>query len=101
MHAAEDDVLAPGMRRLLRELVGVAAKIGETNDFVALIVMSKNHAFAAQGLGGGGDAFVHCVIGQDEVVFQTANCCCGSHCHVSPSDPDANALAAIARKANA
>ena len=95
MHAAEDDVLASGARGLLRQLVGVAAKIGEANDFVALIVMSKNHAFAAQSFAGGGNAVVHGVIGQDEVIFQTANCCCGCHCHVSPSAPDANAIAAI------
>ena len=95
MHAAEDDVFASGMRGLLRKFVGVAAKIGEANDFIALIVMSKNHALAAQSLAGGGDAVVHGVIGQDEVIFQTANCCCGCHCHVSPSAPDANAIAAI------
>ncbi len=39
MHAAKNDVFAAGMRRLLRKFVGVAAKIGEANDFIALIVV--------------------------------------------------------------
>ena len=82
MHTAEDDVFAAGVRGLLGQFVGIATKIGEANDLIALIVMSKNHAFAAQGLASGGNAVVHGVIGQDEVVFQAANWCCGCHCHV-------------------
>ena len=40
MHTAKNDVFATGMPRLLRKFVGVAAKIGEANDFIALIVVS-------------------------------------------------------------
>src|SRR5271154_4001756 len=101
MHAAEDDVFASRACGFLRKLVGVSAEIGEANHLVALIVVTKNHALATQSLAGGCDAFVHGIVGQDEVVFQTANCCCGSHCHVSPSAPDANAIAALPQKANA
>src|SRR5579859_740828 len=98
MHAAEDDVFSAGMRGFLGQLVGIAAIVCETNDFVALIVMSENHAVAAQSLAGGSDAVVHGVIGQDEVIFQTANRYCGSHCHVSPSAPEANAVAVIPQR---
>ena len=94
MHAAEDNVFAARMRGLLRKFVGVAAKIGKADDFVALIVVSKNHALAAQSLAGGGNAVVHGVIGKDEIVFQTANCAAVAM-SVSPSAPDAKAIAAI------
>ena len=91
MHAAEDDVAAFGLRRHLRQAVGVAAIIGKTHDFIALIVMSEDHALAAQLLPGCGNAFVHRVIGEYEIVFERAGCrfcyrCC-SHLFVSAFSP--------------
>jgi len=79
MHTTKDNVLPASVRGLLRELVGIAAKIGETDHFVALIVMTQNHAVAAQNFAGGSDALVHSVIGENEIIFQTANSGCGSH----------------------
>src|SRR6266567_2808662 len=48
VHAAEDDVAALGLRRLVRKLEGVAAEIGEFDDFVALIVMAKDDDVIAE-----------------------------------------------------
>ncbi len=79
VHAAKYDVLAAGGCRLLRKFVGVATKIGEANDFIALVVVAENHAFAAQSFAGRGDALVHGVVGQHEIIFQTANSSCGCH----------------------
>ena len=49
VNAAEEDELGFGARRgLLRELVRIAAKIGELDDFVALVVVTENHQSIAQ-----------------------------------------------------
>src|SRR5439155_17378224 len=79
VHATEDNVLSSRARRLLRELVRVAAVIGEADHLIALIVVAQNHAFAPQSLTGGSDALVHSVIGENEIIFQTANSGRGSH----------------------
>ena len=47
MHAAEDDVAAFGLRGHLRKAIGIAAIIGETHHFIALIVMTEDDALAA------------------------------------------------------
>ncbi len=91
VHAAEHDVAAFGLRSHLREPVGIAAIVGKAHDFVALIVMSEDHALAAQGLFRRRNAFVHRVIGENEIVFERAGCCfrnrCCSHCYVSAFSP--------------
>ena len=70
-------------RGFLRKLVGVAAEIGIANDFIALIVMTQNDAVAAKSLASPTNTFVHGVIGENEIIFQTANWRCRSQCHVS------------------
>ncbi len=91
MHAAEDDVAAFGLRRHLRKAVGIAAIIGKTHDFIALIVMSEDDALAAQVCSGGRNAGVHRVVGEYEIVFERAGCCfcnrCCSHFYVSAFSP--------------
>src|ERR1700736_3522452 len=79
MHAAKDNVIAAGAGSFLRKLVRVAAKICEADDFVALIVMAENDDLTTQNSPGRADAFVHGVVGKDEVVLQTANASSGAH----------------------
>src|SRR5258706_12282445 len=74
MNAAENDVAALGARCFLRKLVGVAAKIGEADDFITLVVMPKHHHLAAEGLPGLSNALVHRVIRKDEIVLQRRGC---------------------------
>src|ERR1700730_13512682 len=69
MHAAKDDVLPARLCSLLRELVGVAAKIGESDDFIALIVVTEDYTFPPQNFACGRNAIVHGVVGQDEIIF--------------------------------
>ena len=64
MHAAKHNVLSTRLSGLLRKFVGVAAKISETNDFIALVMMTKNDEVAAEGLSGRGNASVHGVVGK-------------------------------------
>jgi hypothetical protein len=79
MHAAKDDVLAGGFGGFLGEFVRVSAEIGEADYFIALVVVAEDYAFAAQSLAGGGDAVVHGVVGEDEIIFQTAKFNCRCH----------------------
>ena len=49
VHAAEEDVFGiAAAGRLLRELEGVAPKVGELDDLVPLIVVSEDHQILAQ-----------------------------------------------------
>src|SRR5205807_8670312 len=73
IHAAEDDVLACGAGSLLRKPVRIATKIGETNHFIALIVMTEDYGIAAQGFSGSKDAVVQRVIRQDKIIVQRAD----------------------------
>ena len=61
--------LPPARGSLLRQFVGVAAEIGEANDFVPLIVVTEDHNIAAQFFSSGGNPLVHRVIRQDEIIF--------------------------------
>ncbi len=79
VHAAEDDVLAAGPGGFLGKFVGVSAKIGEADDFIALVVVSENDALAAQSFAGSGDARVHGVVRKDQIIFQTAKFRSRSH----------------------
>src|SRR5208337_4290942 len=47
VYAAEHDVTALGLRSHLREAVGIAAIIGETHHFIALIMVTQDDALAA------------------------------------------------------
>src|SRR3982074_856667 len=79
MHAAKNNVLAAGARSFFRKLVRIAAKIGEADDLIALIVMAENDHVAAQNFPGRADALVHGVVGEYEIVLQTANGSSGAH----------------------
>ena len=92
VHAAENDVFAAGLGGFFRELVGIAAEIGEADDFIALVMVSEDDHVAAEDLAGCANAVVHGVVGEDEIVLQTANC--GSSSHVdSLSAPNGAACA--------
>jgi len=54
--------------------------VGELYHLVALVVVAEDHGLFAQLLASGGDARVHSVIGQREVVVQRAGFAhgCGS-----------------------
>ena len=84
MHTAEDDVAAFVLRRDLREAVGIATIIGETHDFIALIVMTKDDALRAQLGFGSRNAAVHGAVREYEIVFKRTRyrfgnrCCCHS-----------------------
>ncbi len=75
MHAAEDDVVCRSLRGNFGELVAVAGEVGETNDFIALVVMPKQDRRRAKPLPGCRNACVHAVIGKSQVVFQAAGIC--------------------------
>jgi hypothetical protein len=77
MNATENNVATLRACCFLREFVGVAAKIGEANDFIALVVVSKHDYLTAEGPPGLSNTLVHRVIRKDEIVLQTANCRCG------------------------
>ena len=73
MHAAENDVFPAGLGGFLRQLVRVAAEIGKADDFIALVMVTEDDHIAAQSLPGRSNALVHGVVGQNEIIFQTAN----------------------------
>src|SRR6266481_4105663 len=72
VHAAEDDIAAFGLGGLEGELEGVAPEIGEFYDFVALIVMAKNHCVFAQASFGGGDAVIQSIVRHEEIGIEVA-----------------------------
>ena len=80
VNAAEDDVSARSSSGFLAKLVRVAAKIGEANDFIALIVVTENDALRALCFLGRKDALVHGAVGKDKIVFQTTNFSCSTQC---------------------
>ena len=43
MHATENNVFGIGSCGFLRQLVRVAAKIGETDHFIALVMVAQDH----------------------------------------------------------
>ncbi len=67
--AAEHDVIGlVTRRRRLRELERVADRVGELDDFVALVVMPEDHQARAQGGLGRRDPHVHLGVRQAEVL---------------------------------
>jgi hypothetical protein len=62
VHAAEDDIAALGLGSLEGKLEGVATKIGELNDFVALVVMAQNHDISVQARLGGSNAVIERIV---------------------------------------
>ena len=79
VHAAEEDVLAGRVRSLLRELVGIAAEIGEADDLIALVVVPQNDDLAAQSRPSRGNAAVHGVIWEHKIIVQRTSSCRGCH----------------------
>src|SRR5713226_2210750 len=67
VHAAEDDVAAFGLGCLEGELEGVAAKISELDDFVALIVMSEDYDILPEAGFGDGDAVIQGIVRHEEI----------------------------------
>src|SRR5256885_665008 len=76
MDSAENNVAALRSRRFLRKFVGVAAKIGEANDFIALVMVPQHDYLASEGQPSLSNTLVHGVVRKDEIVLQTANCRC-------------------------
>ena len=72
VHTAENDVAPICVGGNLREFVGVAGVVGKANHFIALIMVSENHAIAPELTTSIGDALIHRVIGEDERVIQRA-----------------------------
>ena len=72
VHAAENDVPGTGFRGNLGELVAVAGKVRETDDFVALIVVAEQDGCGAKLGPRRGNARIHGVIGKRQVVFKAA-----------------------------
>ncbi len=72
VHAAEDDVAALGLRRLVGKLEGVAAEIGEFDDFVALVVMAKDDDVIAEAGLCNGDAIVERIVRHKKVGVEVA-----------------------------
>jgi hypothetical protein len=68
--AAEDDVFALSASGLLGETVRVSLDVGETYDFVALVVVSEDDAVVAETFSGDTDALVHRVVGQHKIIFK-------------------------------
>src|SRR6266581_2173402 len=72
VHAAEDDVAALGLRRLVGKLEGVAAEIGEFDDFVALVVMAKDDDVIAEAGFCSGDALIERIVRHKKVGVEVA-----------------------------
>ena len=82
MHAAEDDVTSVRLGGYFGKLVRIPRVIGKANYFVALIMMSEDHAIASELATSFGDAIIHGVIGEDEIIIQRAQ---GSFCSYAHS----------------
>ena len=72
MHAAKDDVTSIRLRGNLGKLVRIPSVIGKADHFIALIVVSKNEAVATELATSLGDAVIHRMIGEDEIIIQRA-----------------------------
>ena len=70
--AAKEDVAGVGFGCGLGEFVAIAGEVGKTNDFVALVVVAEDDGGVAELGARGGDAVIHGVVGELEVVFETA-----------------------------
>src|SRR5205823_12277810 len=72
MNAAEHDVAGISFSSLKRELEGIAAKIGELDDLVALVVVTEDNDILAQTRFGSGDTVVQGVIRNEQVGVKVA-----------------------------
>src|SRR6267378_3836137 len=72
VHAAENDIAAFGLGGLEGELEGVTAKIGELEDFVAMVMMAQNHDIAVKAGLRGCDAIVQGIVRHEEVRIKVA-----------------------------
>src|SRR6267378_2568653 len=72
VHATENDIAAFGLRSLEGEFEGVTAKIGELDDFVALVMMAQNHDIAVKTGFRSGDAIVEGIVRHEEVRIKVA-----------------------------
>src|SRR5215472_1023761 len=72
MNAAEDDVAGIGFRGLEREFEGIAAKIGEFDDLIALVMVAEDDDVFAQAVFGGGNALIQGVVWYEEVGVKVA-----------------------------
>src|SRR5258708_5066272 len=70
--AAEDNVFRVSTRAFLGKFVGVTAKVGEANDFVALVVMAKDQSAGSERTTSSRNAGVHGVVGEHQVIFERA-----------------------------
>ncbi len=85
VHAAKHNVLGARRRGRLRQLVAVAGEVGKAHHLVALVMVAQNHGGRAQLRARRGNALVHRVVGQRQIVFQRAGRIClrgGSGCFV-------------------
>src|SRR5439155_25578127 len=69
VHPAKDNIFAACTCGLLRQFVGVSAKIGEADYLVALVMVSKNDDIAPEFLSGRTNAVTHGCIGVDQIVL--------------------------------
>src|SRR5260370_40924037 len=70
VNAAKDDVAGVRGSGLLGKFEGIAAEIGELDDFVALIMMAEDHRIAAQTGLGGGDAVIESIVRREQVAIE-------------------------------
>ena len=72
MNAAENDVAGISLRGLEGEFEGIAAKIGELDDFIALVMMAEDDHVFAQAVFCGSNTLVEGVIGDEQVGVKVA-----------------------------
>ncbi len=71
--AAKDDVAGVRGSGLLGKFEGIAAEIGEFDDFVALVMMAEDHHIAAQTGLGRGDAVIESIVRREQVAVEIAS----------------------------
>jgi hypothetical protein len=70
MNAAKHDVLSIGFGGSLGQFVGVATKIGEANDLIALVVVPQNHSRGTQGSFGRSNARIHRAVRKYKIIIE-------------------------------
>ena len=70
--SAEDEVFCVALRGDFGELVAVTGDVGEAQDFVALVVVAEQQNLGAKFNARGCNSFIHGVIGQGEIILETA-----------------------------
>ena len=72
MNATENDVARIGFGGLEREFEGIATKISEFDDFIALVMVAEYDNVFAQTVFGGRDTVIQGVIGNEQVGVKVA-----------------------------